>query len=326
MPVSELLDGENLDYDAYVILQEESYRELLEKRGASSAFITDEYYRWKYHAAAGVARIAVVREGGRYLAANAMTPMLLRNGGQSVRGWHSGETATAPDQRGKGLFKECLSILVKSLEDDEIFFGFPNENSKKGFLKIGWEDKGIVTTWVRTRPVLDRRDSKFISEPEEFGEAADELARRIAEQGFTTLDHGADYLNWRYVRHPLYSYKGFLYDDELGGLGVAISREAELYGRKATLAMTVFGTTARIERELLFRVARWARYHGSMAILMMDSALGTAHGLRARFAPVWSRVLPKKQLLMGRATPGEGRAERLMGARWRVQLGDWDVF
>ena len=64
---SVLLDADALDYGAFVRLQKEAFEALLAKQKASDAFMTPEYFEWKFRPPARSGRIAVVRDGERYL-------------------------------------------------------------------------------------------------------------------------------------------------------------------------------------------------------------------------------------------------------------------
>ena len=140
MPDPKLLDALELDYDSYVYHQKECYREILDRTRVSDDYMTADHYRWQYHPPVGSAKIAAVFDGGEVVASNAMFPVLIRDGSTIVKGWQSLDTATRPSHRGKGYFVACLRVLIGALGQNEIFFGFPNENSVKGFLKVGWKE------------------------------------------------------------------------------------------------------------------------------------------------------------------------------------------
>src|SRR5262245_24947843 len=48
---------------------------------------------------------------------------------------------------GKGLFLKCLEALRSTLSEGDHFFGFPNQNSKRGFEKFGWNEGSLARPW-----------------------------------------------------------------------------------------------------------------------------------------------------------------------------------
>ena len=72
-------------------------------------------------------------------------------GGKPVRAVRAVDTATHPDHQGKGVFTALTEHALDALRDDGIAFVFntPNERSRPGYLKMGWQP-------VRRLPVLAR--------------------------------------------------------------------------------------------------------------------------------------------------------------------------
>ena len=79
-------------------------------------------------------------------------PTLVRMGDKQVLAAQSGDTATHPDHRKKGLFNILHDKTMELCIDEGIAFvyGFPNEQSFPGFLKFGWTHAcdSINSYWV----------------------------------------------------------------------------------------------------------------------------------------------------------------------------------
>jgi hypothetical protein len=58
---------------------------------------------------------------------------------------------------------------------------------------------------------------------------------------------------------------------------------------------------------------------------MLDSKISMTVSILSGFVPVWPRLLPKKQIIMGKSGSGEV-ADKIYDLEWRIQLGDWDAF
>ncbi len=129
------------------------------------------------------------------------------------------DTATRPDMQGRGVFRRLTMGALPDLRSDgvDLVFNTPNDQSRPGYLKMGWKVVGRVPVSMRLRSPLAagrlrgaRAAANKWSEPTDVGLAASEvLADRVAVSrlpghgagvGTTTLrtDRGADYLSWRY--------------------------------------------------------------------------------------------------------------------------------
>lgn len=327
---AELVGADDLDYEAYTDLQRAAFAELLDQRGASSEHLVPAYFRWKYHPPAGPAWIAVVRDGAGYAAANAMFPVTLRHGDRLVRAFQSCDTATRPEARGKGLFGACLRALSAALAPDDVFFGFPNASSIRGFEKLGWRVRAPVDVFVKPLwggyggddPAIRTLARAGVTD---LGATDIGAALAAAWPGRTALDRSAAYLRWRYLEHPVFAYAGFVYDDGAGRVGLAVVRPATVFGRRVAVALELVGTDAAVERSLAARVRAWASAERLHPIVRFDTALPLVRALAGGYVPVWARLLPKRQILMGAPMGGEAAAVAF-DAPWRVQMGDWDGF
>ncbi|MEQ1566644.1 MAG: GNAT family N-acetyltransferase [Myxococcota bacterium] len=318
----ELVGPHELDLDAYVALQREAFAELLTERGAPADHLVPAYFTWKYAPPGGPARIAVVREGGRYIAANAMFPLAIRQGSRTIRAWQSCDTATAPDARGKGWFGACLRALQGSLGSDEIFFGFPNTNSVRGFEKLGWRVMSPVQVW--TRPVPGWSTAAIAGvDPLDPNDPLDDLRDALATSGRALIDRSPAYLRWRYREHPVYSYRCWLYRGD--GVGLAVVRPAIGLGRTIGAVLERLATSPAAERAISRQIGAWATAERAWPTVVFDNRWTLSPALRSGFVPVPARVLPKRQILMG-ASAGGSAAAAVFDADWWVQMGDWDGF
>lgn len=321
----ELIDADDLDYDAFCRLQKDSYSEVLVKTNTSDSYMTPGHFQWKYHPPAGNAKIAAALDGGQMLAANGMMPFSVRVGNDVVRGWQSCDTATLPRARRSGFFFSCLKTLESALAEDEVFFGFPNKNSVRGFQKLGWTQMGVVTAWIDPLVSLNAKTSYHVFEIERFGERHDSFIARSATRGKVRIERSAEYLNWRYTKCPQNNYTLFEYMRDDKELGFSVARTATVMNRHVAIVMELWGEDGLIERTMLKHMAGWACKRGISTMVSLDSGLSLKTAIKSGFLPTPSRLLPKKQVLMGYATEGVLSREAVAN-KWRVQMGDWDVF
>lgn len=314
---------DTLDFSAFVALQKTAFAQIIGATGTDYLF-SEPYYRWKYGAPAGQGRIALVLEDGEPIAANSMYALRASGDGESARAWQSCDTATHPRGRGRGYFLKCLQALKETLVEDELFIGFPNNNSTHGFGKFGCEFHGNVTTFARVLPGRSISAFPAVAPIERFDASQDEFARALERAGSTQLERGAAYMNWRYRAHPFHQYECFEWREAGRRQGLLVMRRADLSGRRLAIALELLANEPAVERGLLAFAAAWARAQGVRYTMVLNNTLPKARGLSMAYIPVPMWALPKRQVLMGFARGPV--AERLWSKPWRVQIGDWDGF
>ena len=130
------------------------------------------------------------------------------------------DTATDPAHQGRGLFRRLTLGAVADLTDAGVdaVFNTPNEQSRPGYLKMGWHQLGRPTLGVLPASVrraavlrLARTAAEKWSEPCPIGEpAASALADLAASwsadrrRDRRATPRTADYLAWRYGFEPLH--------------------------------------------------------------------------------------------------------------------------
>ena len=136
--------------------------------------------------------------------------------GRVVRAVRAVDTATHPDHQGRGIFKRLTLHAVDELRDEGVDFVFntPNDQSRPGYLKMGWQVVGRLPVVFRPRslarlPVLarSRGAADLWSVPSQVGVSAPAAfagldprvlgSRRRTDAGLSTRRSTA-YLHWRY--------------------------------------------------------------------------------------------------------------------------------
>lgn len=190
------------------------------------------------------------------------------------------DTATDPDHQGKGLFRRLTLQAVDDLTADGVdaVYNTPNDQSRPGYLKMGWHELGRPTIGMRPATVLRlpvlrqaRTASEKWSEPCTIGEPAAAVladpavaALAPARDGWAT-PRTPEHLAWRYRFEPLH-YRAV----EAGG-GVVVFR-VRRRGPAREVAVVEW-LAPRPDRRGLARLVRAA---GDYAV---GVGLGPAHGL-----------------------------------------------
>lgn len=158
----------------------------------------------------------------------------VRSGARAV------DTATLPGYQGRGIFRRLTLHAVDEMRAGGVDFIFntPNEQSRPGYLKMGWAEVGRLSTAVRptspaglarmlrSRVPADRwsaASTSGVPAAEVFGTPAiGGLLRSLPGPSGLRTRRSLDYLRWRYGFDPLGYRVLSLADDP--GQGVAIFR------------------------------------------------------------------------------------------------------
>lgn len=301
------LTGRDHELDAVVELMRVSLGE--------SPTRTRAFFTWKHlKNPFGPSFVWVAEHEGRLAGLRAMMRWDFRSQGRSVRAVRAVDTATHPDFRRQGLFKRLTLGMIDSLgaEGIELVFNTPNEQSRPGYLKMGWQEVGRPTLWVRAGGRFALRSHTWPSE------TPPGLVLPREHRLHTEKDQA--YLRWRF--------------DDVADLGYQLVREedrAVYYRRRdrdGRAELTINALIAPTRRDvvplsrLLRRVIRSTDDTYAMALAAAGTREAAALCL-AGFVPIPGRG-PR---LVVREVPGQkmpAPAPQLSG--WRLQVDDLELF
>lgn len=187
------------------------------------------------------------------------------------------DTATDPDFQGRGIFRALTTSALDDLRADGVDFIFntPNDQSRPGYLKMGWVKLGrppiAVAPRLRSLPTIarSRASADLWSVPCQVGRPAatladPDVARRLlaaapVERGWQT-DRSPEFLAWRYgLEHLHYRVlqAGELpRGDRHGGAGAIFRVRRRGAATEATVTELLAPTAAA--RRFLLRAVRRA--------------------------------------------------------------------
>jgi GNAT superfamily N-acetyltransferase len=184
------------------------------------------------------------------------------------------DTATRPSHQGRGIFRQLTLQALDDLRAEGVGFVFntPNDQSRPGYLKMGWVPVGRLPATVRVSSLAAaarlpraRVPAELWSTPAPAGRSAPEvladprlddlLASAPPAVGLAT-HRTADYLRWRYGFAPL-AYGAITLDDDLrcGVAGFRLRRRGPALECALCDVIAPAGDRA-VPRELARRVAR----------------------------------------------------------------------
>ncbi len=139
------------------------------------------------------------------------------DGGRVRHAVRAVDTATRPDMQGRGIFKRLTLGALPDLADDgvELVFNTPNDQSRPGYLKMGWSAVGRVPVAMRLRSPGStiavrgaRAAARKWSEPTDVGldaatafsddQGVERLLERCGRGAAIHTDRDTEYLRWRY--------------------------------------------------------------------------------------------------------------------------------
>lgn len=143
--------------------------------GWDSGGVDEAFFRWKHEEnPAGTSPSWVATSpAGDIVGVRVFMRWRFRQAGQPLLGVRAVDTATAPEWRGKGIFSRLTLGALPGLSEDSVDFVFntPNDQSRPGYLKMGWQLVGRMPFGVRFRPDAIRHGRAVLAPAERWGEA-----------------------------------------------------------------------------------------------------------------------------------------------------------
>jgi len=304
----EIVDPKNVDFDEIHLLLKLAFKERSESNESvkvpSAKALAHKYLNSEF-----LSKIALYFENNSLIAMNGLIPMRVVSGTTSSIGWMSCDTATHPNYRGRGLFKQCVLALESTLKKSDLIFGFPNSNSQPGFKKLGWETNNEIKLWMSPRSLLK---SKKIS-VEEIA-----LLDFPHEVGYTPgIVKDKHYLTWRYSpqRDDYKIFRIWIKDKTY----YAITKLMEVGSLKLTLILE----TSALPNDSINAIKQISVAQGTHGVLMSKSQIAAENLVRNGFFQVPSKLNPRRIYLSGKFLEDEIRNLELR--EWFLTLGDFDA-
>jgi GNAT superfamily N-acetyltransferase len=112
-----------------------------------------EWFRWKYVDNPFVDRtpVFVAEHDGEIVGVRPFLAFELRIGERSVAAYQPADTMVHPDHRRTGLFRRLTTHALSALQDRDpaLFFNFPNQYARPGYLELGWRTVAPRVTYYR---------------------------------------------------------------------------------------------------------------------------------------------------------------------------------
>jgi GNAT superfamily N-acetyltransferase len=206
---------------------------VLELLQASLGWVPDaqygRFFTWKHRENPfGHSPAWVAVDGGRIAGFRVFLRWEFTRGGDVVRAVRAVDTATHPDYQGRGIFSRLTLHALDELRADGVAFVFntPNDQSRPGYLKMGWQPVARLPVLVRPRSIgsllavararvpaekWSLPTGVGLSAPEVLSdrEAVDGLLRACGSRGGLQTRRTPEFMAWRYGFAPL-AYRAML--------------------------------------------------------------------------------------------------------------------
>ena len=243
------------------------------------------------------------------------------------------DTATSPAVQRLGIFSRLTAEAVAACEAEgvSLVFNTPNDRSRPGYLKMGWEVVAVWPVWIRPRRpdrlalaairrdlrsgpgVAPPRRTALVPATEVFSAAR--APRGLEPQALHT-PRSLEYLRWRYAEGPL-AYHAL----SSGGATIVTRLRARGRLREAVVCEAFAGAGAEEDlRELLSVLPGEAGADHAVA------HLGVGWPGRSELRASRYRRLPRGGITFTVRPVTPSRPDPLDPASWSLALGDLEVF
>lgn len=198
---------------------------------------------------------------------------------KTYKSYRAVDTATHPDFQGRGIFKKLTLEAVKMGKELSYNFVFntPNDQSRPGYLKMGWKQVGKVQVALRPsfKSFWNLKESKLeygitskVS-PSEKLNLCNSWNNQLAlkEQLFTPKS--AKFLTWRYENNPLQKYEVF----SSPNLYIAAYIKKRKNIKELRIAECIFKDDLKSNKELRRIINEWSSKFGAQVITWSPKVL-----------------------------------------------------
>ncbi|TCK84928.1 GNAT family N-acetyltransferase [Albibacterium bauzanense] len=174
---------------------------------------SEKLWRWKHiDNPFGASTVLLAEENEQIIGLRAFMNWEWKDQDQSYKTVRAVDTATHPAHQGKGIFKNLTLKGLEEIKQNTAFvFNTPNQKSKPGYLKMGWEEQGRMPIQLKINPFAFKGKIPL----ELFSWNGLKLSDKLFENpgpGIQT-NYSRAYFEWRYSANPMFDYQ-FLTDND----------------------------------------------------------------------------------------------------------------
>ena len=298
---------------------------------------SEDYWRWKHlQNPFGSSPVILSVDSEKIIGVRAFMPWQWMQGEKLYKAVRAVDTATHPEFQGKGIFKKLTLSLLKECEKGGVDFIFntPNEKSKNGYLKMGWQEAGkLPVRFDIKRPfrVLKSlaggaasKDVQLEDEQLEHWLNHPDLPRLVQQTTFgknLVTNVSSAYLNWRYKEVPVVKYHavGSHSGSELNGLIIGRTKVTRM-GMEFRIT-DAFMSDFKNNKELMGNLRRKMRELNVDYVTLSGTAAPASRSL-----PGFGMNLPIGPTVTVRSLQETDLTPLQKFKNWSPSLGDLELF
>lgn len=258
-------------------------------------------------------KIAVVIKDGKYVAINGLIRISLQSKTDLIAGWMSCDTAVAPEYRGLGLSKKCINFLKASIDENNIFLGYPNSESINIFKRMGWTIKNQYDILLKITSFLPITKNFTVNK---LGDFSTSIGTRSIG-----INKNSQYLNWRYPKSDVF-YQKFTGEknNNFFQLVVAFVR---IKGVKTLVILEIITKSELGFLGALDYANKIAQQNLCFFLITSSSHSNKAILKSTGFRNIPIKLNPRPILLAGESTGPI--SDDIWDSEWDISIGDWDA-
>lgn len=298
---------------------------------------SETYWRWKHvDNPFGNSPVLLAFDGDLLVGVRAFMQWEWTSSTGTQKAVRAVDTATHPEHQGKGIFKKLTLGLLENCKNNQVQFVFntPNNQSKPGYIKMGWKEVGKFPIRFHVRRPLGILFSIFKKASYQLPLADQSVTTCLAHPGLQSLidkhraahagkcitNHTLASLVWRYQDVPVVNYHACVLGTTAQIHGVAFYR----------FKVTRLGIEMRIADVF---ISDASRRQEMQALLLEKAAVAKAHyltvaGVHHEFK--FKGILSTPKLNTGPIVTVREVNDRVPAFRdfsaWSPSIGDLELF
>lgn len=269
----------------------------------------------------GISPIFLAEENGDLIGIRAFMQWRWQLGSVIWTSYRAVDTGTHPAHQGKGIFKKLTLYAIDYVQHlSECFvFNTPNDQSRPGYIKMGWKEVGKIKVALHTPSVLSLfsliREKKYYNSITES--QLNELCKIhndfLQSKNVLFTPKSVQYLQWRYEKNPLQDY----FVVSTADYYVAMYVKKHRFFNELRVVETIRFSDAKIRNEICCMISHYAFQNRCLLITSSDKDLF--------YFKIYGSFGPK---LTFRAVSNSDNftATSLQITNWSYSLGDLELF
>ncbi|MFV9482456.1 GNAT family N-acetyltransferase [Christiangramia sp. ASW11-125] len=232
------------------------------------------------------------------------------------------DTATHPEHQGKGIFKKLTlaAVEVATNAGDNFIFNTPNDLSRPGYLKMGWQPVGKISVGVKPsfsflkfKKIPDYYSIQKNVTTFEINCLCDKWNEILSMSNSYFTPKSAEFLSWRYENNPLQEYKVICEDSYY--IAGYIKKRGNL--KELRIAEFIFDEKMVTSKDLRRIISKFQK-NLSTHLISFSPELLKLRGKKGNFGPLL--VLNELNL------SSHEKTDLIDISNWKNSIGDLELF